>query len=218
MEINMDTTSIASRRSVLKGLSTLAAFATASAPVMAAESAKPVFVRIGSPIPLAGAVTATIAQHKAIMRHIERLLDEVEKLETLPGRPKSPSVPVGYSHESISKHCEAMAGSVFLSEQQRAAIRAKYRGYHLDLTRQIRALAKFDRTSGLTSLMADVRQAYHREAAAEAALLLAMPVTAKEAATKASYIKQTEILHEWTESRLTYPAVMSGLCAVGGRA
>jgi len=227
----MDATSIASRRSVLKGLGTIAALVAASAPV----SAKPVFARIASPTSPAGAVTAAIAQHKAVMRDISRLHRATDKLETLPGRPKTPRVHVGnfvhqnggertrspivaYSHSEISERCEASANPACLTDRQRAAIRAQFRGYHLDLTRQIRALAKFDRASGLTSLREAVMDAYHREAEAEAMLLLALPATAKEAAAKASYIKRSALLREWTECPVAYRAVMRGLCAVGGRA
>jgi hypothetical protein len=176
--------------------------------------------------------SVAIARHKAVMRTINRMLRQFDKLETLPGRPGTPRVQVGnlvhwnregeqertpiiaYDHKSISEHCESHIGPALLNEKQRDVIRARYAGLHRDLTRQIRARARFDRLSGLTALEATLKAAYRDEAEAEAVLLLARPATAQEATAKAAYIKRSDLLMEWTECPVAYRAVMRGLCEV----
>jgi hypothetical protein len=220
MEINMDKLNNITRRDAILGLA--AGSAVAAIGVLPAVATNP------SP------VLATIARHKAAMRVIHRLLRRLDKLETLPGRPSLPQVRVGsllkgrdannedirepiysYDHQDIERHAQVWIGTAF-GTKSAGAYRAKFDGFHRELTRQIRALARFDRASGLTALQAEITKAYRVEAEAEAALLLALPRSAQEAATKAAYIKRSDLLTDWTESPVAYRAVMRGLCEVAG--
>ncbi|MEO6013509.1 MAG: hypothetical protein ABIQ30_08005 [Devosia sp.] len=208
------------RRTVILGLAGTALAAVAVAPVVAATV---------SPLRTA------IGQHKAAMRCLNRLLRQMDELEALPGRPTTPKVIVGHlvqgrdingetvrqplygrSHDDIEAHAQRWIVTAYYPALV-ASYRAKFDGYHRELTRQIRARAKFDRASGLTALEVSLAEAYRIEAEAEAGVLLAMPMTQAEGQFKAAYINRSDLLCNWTESPVAYGAVMRGLCAVSGR-
>jgi len=229
----MDTIKLASRRSILKGLGTLAAFAGVGGPATAAEAAaKPVFVRVGSPSPLPGAVSAAIARHRRARRTVNRLGAEWDRLYSLPGRPE-PKVRYGwlltmrrddkgeplfaYSHSEIDREVDrdvevrrTWGRTDFSSAEQRRA------RMHRELTTLIRRQRAFDRKSGLRAIGLELDAADRHEAECAAAVLLAMPVTANEATTKAAYLKRHAgqwLGYEGTTAAMSI--VLQTLCATG---
>lgn len=215
----MDSLILSSRRSILKGLG-----------IAALAGAVPVTLTIAPAIgaPNADRVAAAILEHRKAWRAVVRLLDEVDRLEGLPGRPEHPKVSVGNllhwdenheqqhtpivasSHAEISRYCTSRAaiGGWPAAEE---TVRQRYAGLHRDLTRQIRARACFDRRSGLAACLAALRASWDAEKSAAAALMLALPTTQAQAARKVAYITRHGLADDLGESTVGV-AVMRWLC------
>jgi hypothetical protein len=205
------------RRSAIVGLAAL--------PALAAVVAAPALADTPS------AVTAAIAKHKAAMRAIRSLGRREARLETLPDRPPRPAVQIGnmvswdergeriktpifaYSHEAISAECDRHLPTPWGTEASRQARRVRFEGFHREFTRMVRARVRFDRASGLIECRRQVRDAFAREAEAEAAVLLARPIDAAEGRLKAAYIRRCELLCDWVDCDATTSALLEGLCA-----
>lgn len=218
------------RRAPIAAVAAGAAVSSIALAVPAAEAVKPLFVKVGSPSRVIGAVGAAIAQHKRARRSAVRLGREWERLSALPGRPDPKvryawllTVSTGdgddirdplfaYSHEEIDKRLDEVVRArlhwgvkdVSKSELRRAAL-------HRELTTLIRRERAFDRRSGLTAVGSLLDAAERHEAECAVAALLAMPATAKEAGEKAAYLKQHA--HRWLGDDMKATILVQALSA-----
>lgn len=181
------------------------------------------------------AVIAAIATHKAAHRNLRRIWREVERLESLPGRPPIPRVVFShlitgydaegnkvrepmyaYSHRDLTAECVRHCYSVehLWGQPGIERTRQRYDGLHRELTRMIRARKRFDRASGL--LATEARQAVATEAEwrALAALILARPATEAEANAKRRYVERNALTREWWESPDGLRLIHEGLMQV----
>lgn len=214
----MDKSPVISRRAALVGLAVAAA--TVSAPVAALAS-----------VPRSGGVFGAIAAHKAAVRQLRRAWRNVERLETLPGRPALPRVLVGkllyqgpsgepapiyaYDHDEISRQLALRLNPhVHFSGATTAALQERYTGMHRELTRLIRARKCFDRKSGLPAAEAARTKANDTEMRALTALLLALPATEAEAEAKRRYMRRSTLAKMWPECPGITDALLNGLMRV----
>lgn len=216
------------RRAPIAAVAAGAAVSSIALAVPAAEAVKPLFVKVGSPSRVIGAVGAAIAQHKRARRSVVQLGREWDRLWALPGRPDTKvryawllnfgdggdtREPLfAYSHEEIDKHVDQEVRvrqhwgtkDASAAEQRRARL-------HRELTTLIRRERAFDRRSGLTAIGSLLDAAERHEAECAVAALLAIPATAKEAGEKAAYLKQHA--HRWLGDDMKATILVQALSA-----